>query len=142
MILQLGAADRQKAAVKRRDIWRLAIASILLGASASAAAAGTMCRHENYEPHCVSLEQLGIVGPMHKFRFVNICDARFKNLDVFTCPQHGECRIEERDIRPCGVTPSPPSWRINAVLRWENVRPDGATYNAGPSWHPSKGNGQ
>jgi hypothetical protein len=52
-----------------------------------------------------------------------------------------ECAIEERDIRPCGVTPSPRSWRNDAALRWENTRPDGSTYNAGPSWDPNKGNG-
>lgn len=126
----------------RTNIWRLATAVTVFAVSVSAAAAGGKCKHENYAPHCVSLEQLGVVGPLHKFRFVNICDTRFKNLDVFTCPQHGECAIEERDIRPCGATSSPPSWRNDAALRWENTRPDGSTYNAGPSWDPNKGNGQ
>jgi hypothetical protein len=66
---------------------------------------------------------------------------RFKNLDAFTCPERGECEIEERDMRPCGVTESP-SWRNDAALLWENFRPDGTTYNAGPSWDPKKGDGQ
>jgi hypothetical protein len=69
-------------------------------------------------------------------------DIAFILLDVFACPKHGECEIEERDIRPCGVTASLPSWRNDAMLRWENFRPDGSTYDAGPSRDPNKGNGQ
>jgi hypothetical protein len=119
---------------------RLAICLAALGLSA--AAASGKCRQEDYEPHCVSLKQLGVEAPRHKFEFVNICNTRFHNLDVFTCPRDGDCEIEERNIAPCGVTASPPSWRNDAALRWENTRPDGTTYNAGPSWDPNKGNGQ